>query len=52
MSEETLTNGDPRGVFYDLFEEDEAAELAMRAQIVNAHQMELDTSHDSNSAPD
>ena len=30
--------GDPRGVFYDLFEPDEAAELTMRAALLSALQ--------------
>ena len=29
----TVTHGDPRGVFYDLFDTDEAAELTMRAEL-------------------
>ncbi len=33
-----VTKGDPRGVFYDLFEPDEAAELTMRATLLNALQ--------------
>lgn len=47
MSEKRLTKGDPRGVFYDLFEEEEAAELVMRAQIVNALQAWLDESRET-----
>lgn len=34
----TVTKGDPRGVFYDLFEPDEAAELAMRSALLIALQ--------------
>ncbi|MDO8755883.1 MAG: XRE family transcriptional regulator [Polaromonas sp.] len=33
-----VVKGDPRGVFYDLFEPDEAAELTMRATLLNALQ--------------
>jgi len=32
MSKKTLTEGDSRGVFYDLFPEAEAAELTARAK--------------------
>ncbi|MBY8965962.1 XRE family transcriptional regulator [Algiphilus sp. NNCM1] len=47
MSEGKPTKGDSRGVFYDLFEEEEAAELVMRAQIVNALQAWLAESQDN-----
>ena len=50
MSEKTLTKGDPRGVFYDLFDEEQAAELVMRAQIVKALQSWLDASDESQTA--
>ena len=33
-----MTKGDARGVFYDLFDADEAAELTMRAELLNALQ--------------
>lgn len=33
-----VTAGDSRGVFYDLFEPDEAAELAMRAELLRGLQ--------------
>jgi predicted XRE-type DNA-binding protein len=33
-----IAPGDPRGVFYDLFEEDEAAQLTMRAQLLRGLQ--------------
>ena len=33
-----VTQGDPRGVFYDLFHADEAAELTMRAELLRALQ--------------
>ena len=45
MTDKVLTKGDRRGVFYDLFNEDEAAELAMRAQLVNALQVWMDAQH-------
>lgn len=32
------TAGDPRGVFHDLFDPDEAAELAMRAEVLRGLQ--------------
>lgn len=41
MSDRTLTEGDPRGVFYDLFEEEDAAELGLRAQMDHAVLYEL-----------
>jgi predicted XRE-type DNA-binding protein len=50
MSEKTLTKGDERGVFYDLFDEDEAADLVMRAQIVNALQDLMAKSKESQTA--
>jgi len=34
----SIRRGDPRGVFHDLFDEDEAAELTMRADILRALQ--------------
>lgn len=37
------TEGDPRGVFYDLFDPDEAAELAMRSELLRALQAWLQT---------
>ena len=37
-----MVKGDPRGVFYDLFPDDQAAELTMRAQILNALQKWID----------
>ncbi len=33
-----VTSGDPRGVFYDLFDADEAAELTMRAELLRGLQ--------------
>lgn len=39
MSHETdnsITQGDPRGVFYDLFPPDEAAELTIRAELLRS----------------
>ena len=33
-----VTRGDPRGVFHDLFDEDKAAELAMRAELLRGLQ--------------
>jgi predicted XRE-type DNA-binding protein len=33
-----VTKGDPRGVFFDLFEEDEAIELTMRARLLDGLQ--------------
>lgn len=33
-----LTRGNPRGAFHDLFEEDEAAELTMRAELLRGLQ--------------
>jgi predicted XRE-type DNA-binding protein len=33
-----VTRGDPRGVFYDLFDADEAAELTMRAELLRGLQ--------------
>lgn len=38
MQTPQLTVGDPRGPFFDLFDESKAAELVMRAQIVDALQ--------------
>jgi predicted XRE-type DNA-binding protein len=38
MKNTTLTKGDTRGAFFDLFDENEAAELTMRAQILDALQ--------------
>ena len=43
MINKVLTKGDRRGVFYDLFDEAEAAELVMRAQLVNALQAWMDS---------
>lgn len=34
----TVTHGDPRGVFYDLFDPDKAAELTMRAGLLRGLQ--------------
>ena|SRR6187549_3917315 len=31
-----VTRGDPRGVFFDLFDADQAAELTMRAELLRA----------------
>lgn len=42
MSGVTVAKGDPRGIFYDLFPDDQAAELTMRAQILNALQKWID----------
>ena len=33
-----VTAGDPRGAFFDLFDEDEAAELTMRAELLRGLQ--------------
>jgi predicted XRE-type DNA-binding protein len=38
IKKEKIVSGDPRGVFYDLFEEDEAAQLTMRAQLLRGLQ--------------
>ncbi len=35
---EDVTPGDSRGIFYDLFEPNEAAELAMRSELLRALQ--------------
>ena len=37
-TEASVTRGDSRGVFYDLFEADEAAELTMRAELLRGLQ--------------
>ena len=42
MNVARVINGDPRGVFYDLFPQDQAAEQTMRAQILNALQKWID----------
>jgi predicted XRE-type DNA-binding protein len=34
----SVTRGNPRGVFHDLFDEDEAAELTMRADLLRGLQ--------------
>jgi predicted XRE-type DNA-binding protein len=34
----SMTRGDPRGVFYDLFDEDQAAELTMRSELLRGLQ--------------
>lgn len=34
----SVTQGDPRGVFFDLFDPDEAAELTMRAELLRGLQ--------------
>lgn len=34
----SIRRGDPRGVFYDLFDEDRAAELEMRAELLQGLQ--------------
>jgi predicted XRE-type DNA-binding protein len=34
----SMTRGDPRGVFYDLFDEDRAAELTMRSELLRGLQ--------------
>ena len=34
INDTQIAQGDPRGAFYDLFDEDEAAELTMRAQLL------------------
>ena len=39
----TQTKGDPRGVFFDLFDPDEAAELTMRAELLLGLQTWLET---------
>lgn len=36
--EAVVTPGDPRGVFYDLFDEDEAAEMTIRAELLRGLQ--------------
>lgn len=38
-----VTKGDARGVFYDLFDADEAAELTIRAELLNGLQVWLGT---------
>jgi len=40
----TITRGDPRGVFHDLFDEDRAAELTMRAELLRGLQFRLEES--------
>jgi predicted XRE-type DNA-binding protein len=45
-----LTRGDPRGVFHDLFEPDQAAELSMRAEVLRGLQAWLDQSGMTQSA--
>lgn len=42
-NDESVTPGDVRGVFYDLFPAEEAAELAMRAQLLSGLQEWLAT---------
>lgn len=37
-AKQRVTAGDPRGVFYDLFPAEEAAELAMRAELLRGLQ--------------
>lgn len=39
----TLTKGDHRGVFYDIFNADEAAEMVMRAEILRGMRKWLET---------
>jgi predicted XRE-type DNA-binding protein len=34
----SITRGDPRGVFYDVFDEDRAAELTMRSELLRGLQ--------------
>lgn len=34
----SVSRGDPRGVFYDLFDEDQAAELTMRSELLSGLQ--------------
>ena len=34
----SVTRGDPRGVFHDLFDEEKAAELTMRAELLHGLQ--------------
>ncbi|MDN5923613.1 MAG: helix-turn-helix domain-containing protein [Xanthomonadales bacterium] len=38
-----ITHGDPRGVFYDLFPADEAAELTIRAELLRGLETWLQT---------
>jgi predicted XRE-type DNA-binding protein len=42
--ERKLVRGDPRGVFFDLFDPDEAAELTMRAKLLHGLQVWLASS--------
>jgi predicted XRE-type DNA-binding protein len=37
-SDTAVTRGDPRGVFYDVFDEDRAAELTMRSELLRGLQ--------------
>jgi predicted XRE-type DNA-binding protein len=45
-----LIRGNPRGVFYDLFDPDEAAELTMRAELLRGLQAWLTDSESSQTA--
>jgi predicted XRE-type DNA-binding protein len=38
----SMTRGDPRGVLYDLFDEDRAAELTMRSELLRGLQSWLE----------
>jgi predicted XRE-type DNA-binding protein len=46
----SLTRGSPRGVFHDLFDPDEAAELTMRAELLRGLQAWLVESESSQTA--
>jgi predicted XRE-type DNA-binding protein len=44
LEEPKIVKGDPRGVFFDLFDPDEAAELTMRAKLLHGLQSWLTSS--------
>ena len=46
----TMTRGNPRGVFHDLFDPDEAAELTMRAKLLRGLQAWLIEAESSQTA--
>src|SRR5262245_10221615 len=47
---ESATRGDPRGVFYDLYDEDRAAELTMRSELLHGLQAWLGESGSTQTA--
>jgi predicted XRE-type DNA-binding protein len=46
----SMTRGDSRGVFYDLFDEDRAAELTMRSELLHGLQTWLEESGSTQTA--